>query len=114
MRVGFATTKDHPMSQADEPQRCPQCAGTQFTHQRVSRLGHAIALSTYMVVGIWAAVAIIGMSDMRDPYLLLLFPLNIVSGLVFWWRNLRRTTPQTISCHKCGYSVTATQSPSGK
>lgn len=102
------------MSQTDEPQICPQCAGTQFTRQYVSRMGHSIALSVYMVVGVWAAVAIIGISDMRDPYLLLLFPFNIVSGLVFWWCNLRRTTPQTRYCHKCGFSVAATQTPSGQ
>jgi len=39
--------------------------------------------------------------------ILLLFPLNIVFGVVFWWRNLRKTMPQTISCHYCGYSMGA-------
>jgi hypothetical protein len=99
---------------SSDPLLCPQCRSTQFTHQRgrVSRLGHGIALSAYMVVGILAAIAIIGMSDMRDPYLLLLFPLNIVSGLVFWWRELRKTPPQTLYCHYCGFSVAATQSTS--
>jgi hypothetical protein len=101
---------------SSDPQICPQCrcAFLDIKLGRINRKEQGNALIAYIAIGFISAVAIVGICDVCGPGIVSLFPLNIAFGLVFWWRNLRKTTSQTIYCHKCGYSVTATQSPSGK
>jgi hypothetical protein len=104
------------MSRADEPQICPQCRSEFLDRKlgRITRKEQGIALLAYMLVGVMGAAFVVGISEYIDARILLLFPLNIVFGVVFWWRNLRKTRPQTISCHSCGFSAPATQRPASK
>ena len=97
------------MIRTTDPQIRPQCKNAFLDSKpgHISRKEQGIALFAYMLVGFLGAVFLVGISDSIDTRILLLFPLNIAFGLVFWWRNLRKTMPLTIYCHSCGYAMSA-------